>query len=253
MKCLRKILQERKILLPPILTDRHDGMTVIIKNKNECGSNGVVTVGNVPSDQLALADKPFGCGVIIIIRHKVSIPKNKNLIRRKVCVAVGAVVAKVVKKVLAILAGDKNGRKFLGYVAGIVLFIVLLPVIAVYGLFGWMAGGGATEIVSPDMVYSAMPAEYRERMEQYNAELSMIETTFAECGVSGTDTSLAKTIYISCLIGKEREENFYRTYADCFLNADEEHDPLQNISSAFGVTFTDADKERLKQLYGGYT
>ena len=168
------------------------------------------------------------------------------------CVAVGAVVAKVARKVLAILAGDKNGRKFLGYVIGIVLFIVLLPVIAVYGLFGWMAGGGATEIVSPDMVYSAMPAEYRERMEQYNAELSMIETTFAECGVSGTDTSLAKTIYISCLIGKESEENFYRTYVDCFLNADEEHDPLQNISSAFGVTFTDADKERLKQLYGGY-
>lgn len=168
-------------------------------------------------------------------------------------VAVGAVVAKVAKKVLAILAGDKNGRKFLGYVVGIALFIVLLPVIAVYGLFGWMAGGGAAEIVSPDMVYSAMPAEYRERMEQYNAELSIIETTFAECGVSETDTSLAKTIYISCLIGKESEENFYRTYADCFLNADEEHDPLQNISSAFGVTFTDADKERLKQLYGGYT
>lgn len=163
------------------------------------------------------------------------------------------VVAKVAKKVLAILAGDKNGRKFLGYVVGIALFIVLLPVIAVYGLFGWMAGGGATEIVSPDMVYSAMPAEYRERMEQYNAELSIIETTFAECGVSETDTSLAKTIYISCLIGKESEENFYRTFADCFLNADEEHDPLQNISSAFGVTFTDADKERLKQLYGGYT
>ena len=181
------------------------------------------------------------------------------------CVAVGAVVAKVAKKVLAILAGDKNGRKFLGYVIGIVLFIVLLPVFDIggkvgtvisqffFGLFGWMAGGGATEIVIPDMVYSAMPAEYRERMEQYNAELSIIETTFAECGVSETDTSLAKTIYISCLIGKESEENFYRTYADCFLKVDEEHDPLQNISSAFGVTFTDADKERLKQLYGGYT
>ena len=55
------------------------------------------------------------------------------------CVAVGAVVAKVARKVLAILAGDKNGRKFLGYVVGIALFIVLLPVIAVYGLFGWMA------------------------------------------------------------------------------------------------------------------
>ena len=58
MKCLRKILQERKILLPPILTDRHDGMTVIIKNKNECGSNAAVTVGDsLPSriSRLAMA------------------------------------------------------------------------------------------------------------------------------------------------------------------------------------------------------
>jgi len=78
MKCLRKILQERKILLPPILTDRHDRMKVVIKNKNECGSNAAVTVGDIPSYQLALADEPFGCGVIIVIRHKVSIPKNKK-------------------------------------------------------------------------------------------------------------------------------------------------------------------------------
>ena len=160
-------------------------------------------------------------------------------------------MAKVAKKVLAILAGDKNGRKFLGYVIGIVLFIVLLPVIAVYGLFGWMAGGGATEIVSPDMVYSAMPAEYRERMEQYNAELSIIETTFAECGVSGTDTSLAKTIYISCLIGKESEENFYQRYADCFLLQSEEQSLWDLISSAFGVSFSDEEKQQFNNLYGG--
>lgn len=67
MKHLRKILQERKIFLPPILADRHDRMKVVIKNKNECGSNAAVTVGNVPSDQLARADEPFGRGVIIVI------------------------------------------------------------------------------------------------------------------------------------------------------------------------------------------
>lgn len=72
-------------------------------------------------------------------------------------VAVGAVVAKVAKKVLAILAGDKNGRKFLGYVVGIALFIVLLPVIAVYGLFGWMAGGGVAEVIDYNVVYEYHP------------------------------------------------------------------------------------------------
>ena len=63
-----------------------------------------------------------------------------------------AVVGKIAKKVLVALAGDKKGRKFLGYVIGIALFIVLLPVIAVYGLFGWMAGGGATEIIDYNAV-----------------------------------------------------------------------------------------------------
>ena len=71
-------------------------------------------------------------------------------------VAVGAVVAKVAKKVLAILAGDKNGRKFLGYVIGIVLFIVLLPVIAVYGLFGWTLPTVTTPLLN-SMIPNLLP------------------------------------------------------------------------------------------------
>ena len=47
-------------------------------------------------------------------------------------VAFWAAVGKVALKVLQFLVGDKKGRKFLGYVIGIVLFIVLIPVIAFY-------------------------------------------------------------------------------------------------------------------------
>lgn len=72
------------------------------------------------------------------------------------CVAVWAAVAKVAKKILAILLGDKKGRKFLGYVVGIALFIALLPFIAVYGLFGWMAGGGANDILQEQMVINRL-------------------------------------------------------------------------------------------------
>lgn len=167
------------------------------------------------------------------------------------CVAVGAVVAKVAKKVLAILAGDKNGRKFLGYVIGIVLFIVLLPVIAVYGLFGWMAGGGAAEVIDYNVVYEYIPAEQRAAMEQYDSELATIQTVFAENGLGTADISKAKTIFISCLTGKETEENFYQRYADCFLLQSEEQSLWDLISSAFGVSFSDEEKQQFNNLYGG--
>ena len=100
------------------------------------------------------------------------------------------------------LAGDKKGRHFLLYVIGIALFIVLLPVIAVYGLFGWMAGG-AEDIVNYEMIYDHLPTEQREQMEQYNGELEQIALTFGNNGLSQIEISQAKTIYLSCLTGKE--------------------------------------------------
>lgn len=162
-----------------------------------------------------------------------------------------AVVGKIAKKVLAALAGDKKGRKFLGYVIGIALFIVLLPVIAVYGLFGWMAGGGSTEIIDYNAVCEYIPDEQRSVMEQYESELATIQTVFVENGLGARDISKAKTIYISCLTGKETEEDFYQRYAECFILQNEEQSIWDNISSAFGVSFSDEEKQQFNNLYGG--
>lgn len=47
-------------IIPPLAEEYGtDRLTWVLAN--------TVTVGNIPSDQLALADKPFGCGVIIVI------------------------------------------------------------------------------------------------------------------------------------------------------------------------------------------
>ena len=86
-------------------------------------------------------------------------------------------------------------------------------------------------------------------MEMHDGELGQIATVFEEKGLMPEDISKAKTIYLSCLIGKEAEDGFYQTYADCFLNQSEESDLLTNISSAFGVTFTDAEREQFENLY----
>ena len=154
-------------------------------------------------------------------------------------VAIGATLAAIGKKLLAALAGDKNGRKFLGYVIGIALVIVLLPVIAVYGLFGWMAGGEVEGIV-PSSVDSLLV---------YEPQLTAIAETFRACDLSERDIEAGQVIYLSCLIGRESEEGFYQTYVDCFLNQSEEADLLSNISSAFGIAFTDADRAEFQNLY----
>lgn len=152
---------------------------------------------------------------------------------------------------LEVLVGDKNGRKFLGYVIGIALFIVLLPFIAVYGLFGWMSGGDAVSLIDYDMVYEQLPTEYREQFESSETQLSEIERVFTENGLSPTDISKAKAIYMSCLIGREEEDGFYQKYAECFMPKQEETDILTSVSSAFGVTFSEEDRQQFENLYGG--
>ena len=128
---------------------------------------------------------------------------------------------------------------------------LLLPVIAVYGLFGWMAGGGATEIIDYNAVCEYIPVEQRSVMEQYESELAAIQTVFVENGLGARDISKAKTIYISCLTGKETEEDFYQRYAECFILQSEEHSIWDNISSAFGISFSDDEKQQFNNLYGG--
>ena len=164
-------------------------------------------------------------------------------------IAVGAAVAKVAKKILQVLLGDEKGRKFLGYVVGIALFIVLLPLIVILGLFGWMAGDGASSLINYDVIYSQMPSEYREMIEEHQDELNMIEAIFLENDLSARDVSKAKTIYISCLTGKEMEEGFYQTYVECFINQTEEVDFLTNIENAFSVSFTQEEREQFDSIY----
>lgn len=166
-------------------------------------------------------------------------------------VAFWAAVGKVALKVLQFLVGDEKGRKFLGYVIGIALFIVLLPVIAIYGLFGWMSGGEIADIVGYDEIYQNLPTEIREQMDANEVQLQTIETVFTDNGLTSEDISKAKLIYLSYLTDRYSEENFYQRLADCFLAVSEESDLLSNVSSAFGIEFSDADRKQFNDYIGG--
>ena len=166
-------------------------------------------------------------------------------------VAFWAAVGKVALKVLQFLVGDKKGRKFLGYVIGIVLFIVLIPVIALYGLFGWMGAGDVADIVGYDAIYENLPSDIQDQLTENETQLQQIDTVFAENGLTDDEADQAKLIYLSYLTDRYSEDNFYQRLADCFLTVSEESDLLTNISSAFGIEFSDADRDQFNEYFGG--
>lgn len=74
-------------------------------------------------------------------------------------------IAVITKKALELLVFDKNGRKLLGYIIGITIFILLLPLIVICGLFGWMSGNNEVPIDS-DYLLSFLTPEQIEQLEQ---------------------------------------------------------------------------------------
>ena len=83
-------------------------------------------------------------------------------------------VGTVLKKVAEAITTSKNGRKAIGYTVGIVIFLLLLPMIVVTGLFGWM-GRNDVEI-ERDGIISGLTPEQIEQIEEIDFESTGGET-----------------------------------------------------------------------------
>ena len=74
-------------------------------------------------------------------------------------------IAAIGKKALLFLLGDKKGRKAVGYIIGIAVFLALLPLIIVMGLFHWLCGDGGAKM--REQVGKETKSAYTESVEQY--------------------------------------------------------------------------------------
>ena len=74
-------------------------------------------------------------------------------------------IAAIGKKALLFLLGDKKGRRTIGYIIGIAVFLALLPLIIVMGLFHWLLGDGGAEM--REQVRKETESAYTESVEQY--------------------------------------------------------------------------------------
>lgn len=156
-------------------------------------------------------------------------------------------IGTVVKKALELLAVNDSGRKFLGYVLCIAVFLLLLPVIVVCGLFGWMSNDGGTLLLREELLNN-LPEENAAVIEQMNTVCDTIQNVFEIKGLSVTDECRAEAIYLTCLVGREEDENFYNDLADCFLYADAETDVFDIVSITFGVEISEEDREMIEKI-----
>ena len=154
--------------------------------------------------------------------------------------------AAVAKKVAAALASNKKGRKFLGYVAGIVIFILLIPIIMVYCIFGWMAGSAEMDIHS-----SAVAAVQGAVGDSaYSENIDRIEKLFTEKNLPDGDIHKAQMMSISYLAGMSEQENFYERLASCFTDTTKEKTVYMLLEETFDIDISDKDIERMDSLYG---
>ena len=77
-------------------------------------------------------------------------------------------VGTILKKVAEAVATSKKGRKAIGYTVGIAIFLLLLQMIVVTGLFGWM-GRNDVEIDCDEIISGLTPEEINQ-IEEINFE-----------------------------------------------------------------------------------
>ena len=83
-------------------------------------------------------------------------------------------VGTVLKKVAEMVASSKKGRKAIGYTVGIAIFLLLLPMIVIAGLFGWMDRNDVE--IDRDEIISGLTSEQIEEINEIDFETTGGET-----------------------------------------------------------------------------
>ena len=150
---------------------------------------------------------------------------------------------------MEVIASDERGRKFLLYVVGIVIFLLLLPMIAVVGMFGFLGEDGEV-VLDQDIILSHLSEEQQEEIGRINDVCEIISDTFRVYDLSANDQKKAQTIYVSCLVGREDEDDFYIRLVSCFTDADEDTSVYDLLEEEFGIDIPDEERTKLDERYG---
>ena len=136
-----------------------------------------------------------------------------------------APIIPILKKIAVALVSDKKGRNWLlGVLCGI-LFIIIMPIIAVLGIF---SGGIDLNMDGLfDKVY-----EQQVKMEVVAAE---IEEEMLNAGFTQTQVEEAQTLYVFALHDEGEEDGFVLRLVGCFTTEEQTDEELVSaVNTEFG-------------------
>lgn len=159
-------------------------------------------------------------------------------------------VAAILKKVVVAVGSNKNVLKTVcGIVLGII-FIVLMPIIALLGIFS-----GDTEIViDTGPIYDWV----EEGQPEFESTFQKVEEKMSDAGFSEERIEEAQILYAYSLFRFSEEENFTDRFVGCFAEEQTDEELIAAVNAEFGTAilpeeFRDIVDEVKKQKEEGKT
>ena len=150
-----------------------------------------------------------------------------------------APIIPILKKVAVAIVSDKKGRKWLlGVILGIT-FIILMPIIALLGIFS----GGLD--LNLDGIYDKIH-EQQAKMEIVAQD---IEDEMLNAGYTQQEVQEAQTLYIFALHDEAEEDGFVLRLVGCFETDQTDEELVQKVNTEFGKEITTEEFQNAVQEF----
>ena len=137
----------------------------------------------------------------------------------------------ILKKVAVAIVSDKKGRKVvIGIVLGII-FVIMMPIIAIMGIFS----GGI------DLGLDDINSLVQQQQTVGESTLTAIEESMLDEGYSQLKVEEAQAIYLLALFDKTDEENFVDRLVGCFETEQTDTELISAVNAEFGTAITPLD------------
>ena len=150
-----------------------------------------------------------------------------------------APIIPILKKIAVALVSDKKGRKWLlGIILG-VLFLILMPIIAVLGIFS----GGID--INTDGLFDKI-YEQQAKMEVVAQE---IEDEMLNAGYTEVQVEEAQTLYLFALHDEGEKDGFVLRLVGCFETDQTDEELVQKVNTEFGKDIITEDFQNAVQEF----